>query len=331
MSTSPLVSIIIPCFNQAMYLRDALESLVAQTYKNLEVILINDGSTDGSEDIITSIYAHYKNFLNLKAFSIPNSGVAIARNVAISQSAGDYFVPLDADDAIHGDFVQKTLSVILDNPEISFVYTDYELFGDVTDLVEAEEYEYWRFLYDKNLCASTALIKKKAWSDAGGYNPNMIWGFEDWEFWIACGARNSSANANSQRLFARMALNHSRMYPAERVDWAIKVWAAALQDAIQMNDRLGQRYIKSLTAEQVEREADVIRRTQNPIGTIKLYEKWLEQTNSSQREMIIFNLAIESERARDIRKASTTFSEIRSSAEYKVAAELGLRRLGVTT
>jgi glycosyltransferase involved in cell wall biosynthesis len=127
--------------------------------------------------------------------------VAVARNVAIAQSVGEFFVPLDADDALHPEFVEKTLAVMLSTPDISFVYTNYELFGDVKDRVEADEYEYWRYLYDKNLCASTSLIKKRAWLDAGGYNPNMIWGFEDWEFWISCGAKGHFGKKLAKDLF----------------------------------------------------------------------------------------------------------------------------------
>jgi glycosyltransferase involved in cell wall biosynthesis len=354
MVTGPLISIIIPCFNQAMYLREALDSVVAQTYRNLEVIIVNDGSTDGSEEQIKSIYGHYLQQLNIKAFSIPNSGVAVARNVAISQSTGEFFVPLDADDALHPEFVEKTLAVMLTTPNISFVYTNYELFGDVKDCVEAGEYEYWRYLYDKNLCASTSLIKKQAWIEAGGYNPNMIWGFEDWEFWISCGAkghfgkklastlffyrkkievstRNTGANENSKKLFARMALNHPQMYPTKRVNWATEEWANAIKEILKSSDRSGLRYLHNLTADALEKEVSILRQRQYLNELIALYMSWLKNTNQDQKTLIEFNLAVEYEEAGKTELALKHFKNCAKTVQYQVPVELALRRMGKLT
>lgn len=350
MQNPPLVSIIVPCYNQVNYLTDAIDSIAGQTYNNIEVVIVDDGSTDGSIDLIKSQLQRYQNKFVIKAFSIPNSGVAIARNVAIENSTGEFIVPLDADDMLHPEFVEQTLSAAIQNPEISIVYTNYKLFGDVSEVVKAEEYDYWKFLYEKNLFASTALIKKRAWYDARGYNPNMIWGFEDWEFWISCGAaghfgkkidkilffyrkkkdsstRNFDANANSKRLFARMALNHPNLYPLDRVEWAAREWASALTTIVESSDKYGIRYITGLTGEQLEQEALLLKKFNRDKETMTLYEIWLRKSPASFNQQIKFNLGLMLEKTNQYGKSKLIFEECKRDQAYQTASELALRRL----
>jgi glycosyltransferase involved in cell wall biosynthesis len=350
MNNQPQVSVIVPCFNQAIYLADALESIALQTYQNLEVIVIDDGSTDGNEAILRSVCAIYQQRFALKLLAIPNSGVALARNTAISQSTGEYILPLDADDKLHPSFIETTLSVMRSLPSVSIVYTDYELFGDVNQYMHSEEYEYSRFLYEKNLCASTALFKRRAWLDAGGYNPNMIWGFEDWEFWISCaakqhfgkrvarslfyyrkkiegGTRNTGANANSPRLFARMALNHPNLYPTHRLKWAAHEWANALVHIFESNDPAGLRYIKNLPLARLEAEAALLKKLEVPVVTMKLYEYWIQHSSATDKQSAIFHHGLELETSGRQHEALECFTKCLSDTSYKIPAELAIKRI----
>lgn len=112
-----LISIIIPVYNVEKYLEECIESCINQTYKNIEIILINDGSTDKSLEICQK-YANIDNRIIVK--SIPNSGVAHARNVGIGLSKGDYITFIDSDDFVDRNFCEVLLKPFL-NKKIDIV------------------------------------------------------------------------------------------------------------------------------------------------------------------------------------------------------------------
>lgn len=110
----PLVSVIIPCFNQARFLADAIGSVQKQTYPNIEIIVVDDGSTDNTRDVAAS-------FPNVKYVYQANSGLSAARNYGLSQSNGLFLVFLDADDILYQDAVTCNVQYLLQNPAWAFV------------------------------------------------------------------------------------------------------------------------------------------------------------------------------------------------------------------
>jgi len=104
--TSPLISVLIPVYNGEKYLRESLDSVIAQTYTNLEILCMDDGSTDKSTDILKE-YASKDS--RIKVFNQPNSGVAVARNALLDSAGGDFIAFLDADDT----WAQRALEVAL--------------------------------------------------------------------------------------------------------------------------------------------------------------------------------------------------------------------------
>lgn len=109
----PLVSIIITSFNYGRYLSEAIESALKQTYPHIEVIVVDDGSTDNTKDTAKRYPVSY--------FYQPNQGVAVARNNGIKLSKGEYFVCLDADDKLAPEYVRKTIKLMMEDPEVGFV------------------------------------------------------------------------------------------------------------------------------------------------------------------------------------------------------------------
>src|SRR5215213_6636466 len=93
---SPRVTIVIPCFNLGEYLADTIDSVLAQTFQDFEIIVVNDGSTDERTNRIISDLSHPK----IRTIATANQGLARARNSGIAGAAGDYILPLDADDKI---------------------------------------------------------------------------------------------------------------------------------------------------------------------------------------------------------------------------------------
>lgn len=106
----PKVSVIVPCYNQSKYITECLDSVLAQTFTDYEVIVVNDGSTDNSSQIIRQYIQKYENF---KLIEQPNHGVVIARNNAIIQAAGEYIYPLDADDKIAPECLEKLYNAMI--------------------------------------------------------------------------------------------------------------------------------------------------------------------------------------------------------------------------
>lgn len=114
------VSIIIPCYNQAQYVSEAIESALNQTYQNVEIVVINDASKDNSADVIKSYADKYPNIIFLDEKE--NKGVVKSRNLAISKSSGDYILPVDADDKIASTFCEKAVKILDSDLDIRIVY-----------------------------------------------------------------------------------------------------------------------------------------------------------------------------------------------------------------
>jgi glycosyltransferase involved in cell wall biosynthesis/tetratricopeptide (TPR) repeat protein len=229
---APLVSVVIPCYNQARFLSEAVASVVAQTYSNWECLIVNDGSPDNTSDVARELIARYSG-RNIRLLEKPNGGLPDARNFGIRSSCGIYWLPLDADDRIAPQFLDKTVPVLQQCPEIGFVYSHIQHFGNQSDLYRLPEFDADTVVYKDNICCVCSLVRKSIWSEVGGYNAEMREGYEDWDFWISCiekgwkGHRipeplfyyrkrvDSMLNGSNQKreeLMARIVLNHPQLY-----------------------------------------------------------------------------------------------------------------------
>jgi glycosyltransferase involved in cell wall biosynthesis len=118
-SESPLVSVIIPFYNRERFLERAISSILQQTYKNIEILLINDGSNDKSEEIARSFEDS-----RIKNHQMPiNAGISNTRNVGLRLARGELIAPMDSDDYAYPDRISKTVDSILDNPNVVVVGT----------------------------------------------------------------------------------------------------------------------------------------------------------------------------------------------------------------
>lgn len=175
------VSIIVPCFNQAQYLSEALQSLLEQTYLEWECIIVNDGSEDQTEKIANEWVEFDERF---KYLFQENKGLCSARNLGIEYSKGEYILPLDADDKISRDYLYLAIQSFKKEPHLTLVYCKVEKFGDEKGLWELPNFSLLK-LARNNMIICSAIFKKTDWERVGGYDPKMIHGLEDWEFWIA--------------------------------------------------------------------------------------------------------------------------------------------------
>lgn len=181
MQMSTKVSLIVPCFNQAQYLEESLQSVLDQTYTNWECIIVNDGSPDKTEEVAKKWVAKDSRFYYLFQ---KNSGLSNARNSGITYATGEYILPLDADDKISSDYVLLALQSFQEDVSLKVVYCKAEKFGDIVGPWNLQLYSTKALALD-NIIFSTAMFRKDSWISVGGYDNNMIYGLEDWEFWIA--------------------------------------------------------------------------------------------------------------------------------------------------
>ena len=132
-SEAPLVSIIIPCYNQAQFLADSIESALTQTYGRTELVVVDDGSSDNTAELAARYPVRY--------IRQPNRGVAEARNCGFNASAGEYVIFLDADDRLTCDSVQAHLHCLAAHPGVGFVVGEIEWIdskGLAVDLLDPE-------------------------------------------------------------------------------------------------------------------------------------------------------------------------------------------------
>lgn len=181
---SALVSIIVPCYKQAHYLSEALQSVLEQTYANWECIIVNDGSPDTTELVAKEWIAKDSRF---KYLYKENGGLSSARNAGIKTSLGEFILPLDADDILHHDYLKKIVPVLESNDTLAIVSCYTKFF---TNKLSNIVYElkplgtHYRDLMFENKLIATSLYRKKYWEEVGGYDESMKKGFEDWEFWL---------------------------------------------------------------------------------------------------------------------------------------------------
>jgi len=174
------ISVVIPCFNHGAYVDEAVESVLGQTYQDIEIIIVNDGSTDEPTNRLLAGYDKPKT----KVIAISHQGLASARNAGIRESRGEYILPLDADDKIGSRYAEEAVRILDGDANAGIVYCEAEMFGERTGRWELREYSLREELIENQIFCS-AFFRKQDWEAAGGYNANMLYGYEDWDLWLS--------------------------------------------------------------------------------------------------------------------------------------------------
>ena len=179
LNVNPLVSVIIPCYNHGRYIHQCLESVKGQTYKNIEIIIVNDGSTEEETGKILSEI----NELRTTVLNKENAGLAAARNTGIDHSVGEIILPIDADDHLGDTYIEKAVAILKNDPETGLVSCRGEYFGTRTGIPD-NKYVSADAMMLYNSLFHCAIFRKADFLHIGKYNPNMTKGYEDWEMYI---------------------------------------------------------------------------------------------------------------------------------------------------
>ena len=174
------VSIIMPCYNDGAYIEEAIASVRAQTYSNIELVIIDDGS-DEPETIAIIDKLAADGTLVLHTSHLRPAG---ARNAGIAAATGEFILPVDSDDLIEPTYVEKAVRILEENEKIGVVYCHADLFGEQAGPWDLPDYSLDKMLLD-NIVFVTAMFRKKDWETVGGYRTTMEHGMEDYDFWLS--------------------------------------------------------------------------------------------------------------------------------------------------
>jgi len=175
----PRISVLMPCFNHGAFIREAIDSVLAQTLQDFEIVIVDDGSTDA----VTTQTLSQLRTAKTTVLTTGNRGLPAARNHAARHASGEFFCALDADDKLATTWFEKAIGVLDARPEIAFVSHWLDTFGD----------EHWTWkpercdlpsLLARNAVNGAALVRRNAFEAVGGYDESMREGCEDWDFWL---------------------------------------------------------------------------------------------------------------------------------------------------
>jgi glycosyltransferase involved in cell wall biosynthesis len=178
--SEPLVSILVPHYNQPQMLAECIDSIWAQTYPNIELILVDDCSTtDGTAAQLEELE---KRDEALAIRLDRNGGPSRARNIGLEHCAGRYVLPVDADNLLLPEAVERLVEQISTaGEEIGFIYPNLQFFGNREDYFEPGDFNLYKLL-QANYCDTCSLIDREVFDAGLRYREEILLGHEDWEF-----------------------------------------------------------------------------------------------------------------------------------------------------
>lgn len=179
MDKKPAISIVCPCYNHGRHIGEMLDSVKAQTFQDFEIIIVNDGSTDDTGDILNRL-----RYNKLVVINMENQGPAAARNRAVSSARAPLILNLDADDKIAPTLLEKAFSLLSADLELGIVTSEIQFFGACSGRFELAPYSLPEMLRD-NVIHSTAFFRRDDWLTVGGYSGELVHGLEDYDFWLS--------------------------------------------------------------------------------------------------------------------------------------------------
>jgi len=217
MYSNTLISIIIPCYDDAKYIEQSVYSALNQTYPNKEIIVVDDGSNIETKVILKKLEPNIA-----KLITQENQGQSTARNVGIKEAKGDYILVLDSDDYFDATFSEKAIAVFLENMEIKIVtcYANRIHIENETDVFKPQGGKIKDFLL-YNCAMGSAMFRKFDWEEIKGYDQKMRQGFEDWEFYIRLLKKRGIAYVIPEPLFNYRLRNNSTTSKANIIKYEL--------------------------------------------------------------------------------------------------------------
>ncbi len=175
-----LISVVVPTFNRENYILESLESVFAQSYPNVEIIVVDDGSDDQSIELLKPLEKSKR----LRLFRQKHAGVSAARNLAVDKARGQYIAFLDSDDLFLPEKLSKQMALFQEKPHLGFVHSNFSKFDDrghhlgLRDMTKIRGIVYPWILQEWSalITPSTVLMPKNIFVEAGGFDESISWG-----------------------------------------------------------------------------------------------------------------------------------------------------------
>lgn len=189
---NPQVSIIVPCYNQGHFLEECIKSIQCQSYKNWEIIIVNDGSNDNTEEVALSLCRKYD---RIHYYKQENRGLSGARNTGINLSKGEFIHFLDSDDTIDDGFLDCILYEFQIRPELQLVFCGYKAFKDnfkkkirqvIPSHDDVKQDFFIQFARGNIFPVHGGIIRREVINNIGFFDESLK-GCEDWDFWVRLG------------------------------------------------------------------------------------------------------------------------------------------------
>lgn len=212
---TPRVSVVIPCYEQARFLAEAVESVLAQSFRDWEILIVDDGSPDDTAEVARALIAKHSD-RRIRLVEKPNGGPSSARNAGIRAARGAYVLPLDADDMIRPTLLEKLVPVLDARPGVGFAYAHIQHFGALDTEYPLPDFDRVTLIAKDNIACVCSLLRKSMWEEVGGYDEAMREGYEDWDFWISCVERGWDGYCVHEPLFLYRKTGQGRLQDANR-------------------------------------------------------------------------------------------------------------------
>ena len=203
MAQYPLVSVLIPCHNYGQYVGEAIESVLAQTYPNVEIVLVDDGSTDNTREVVKK----YPSVRYIYQEHVGNHTPARAQNTGIPLCKGEFIICMGADDKLTSKYIEECMRVMLKDKKIGMVFTGAEMFGENLRIgnrfliPKAKTYHMYNSYQMSKGVIGTGLVPKKAHESIGGYDETLTSALEDWDIVIRLMLKNWKIKSTPKPLY----------------------------------------------------------------------------------------------------------------------------------
>lgn len=213
------ISVVIPAYNAAQTIEETIHSVQNQTFSDFEIIVVNDGSTDNTWDIINQF-----DDPRIKAFSYDNAGVSVTRNRGIAHASGEFIAFLDADDLWTPDKLASQLQAINSSPNVAVAYSWTSYFHEIGEMVYPGNPVYgegnvypemlqWNFIAS----GSNILVRRHAVEDVGGFDPDLP-PCEDWDFYLRLAEKYQFALVPKHQIIYRQSSTSATASKLERLE-----------------------------------------------------------------------------------------------------------------
>jgi glycosyltransferase involved in cell wall biosynthesis len=231
------VSVIVPCYNYGKYVKEAVDSVLAQSYRDLEVIVVNDGSTDPHTlKVLPKLDQPSR---QVRVLNQKNQGLSMARNNGAANAKGDFLVFLDADDTLDEDALALMLYQFVLDPAAAAVFPQQHFFGDQELVWACQEFNAYDLLWAAHVTVCL-MIRRDIFDKSKKYQPSMKYGYEDWEFSLGLAGKGWRPRLIPLPLFNHR--RHGRTMTAEAHDKKTHLYneLIRLNSELYTMERLGQ-------------------------------------------------------------------------------------------